>query len=169
MPLSRAAPLVILAASVGALAAAFAFQHIGGLRPCVLCIYQRYAYGAAIALALMALALARRGPGLTAALVALCGIAFMVGGGVAADHVGVQQGWWLGSSSCVGESGIAGTVEALRAQIMAAPLVRCDEVAWSLLGLSMPAWNFLMSLGLAAGSGWAAWALWRGRRAHGEG
>jgi disulfide bond formation protein DsbB len=33
---------------------------------------------------------------------------------------------------------------------MSAPLVRCDEVVWDLLGLSMASWNAIISLALAA-------------------
>jgi disulfide bond formation protein DsbB len=39
--------------------------------------------------------------------------------------------------------------EELLERILAAPVIRCDEIAWSFLGLSMPGWNALLSLGLA--------------------
>ena len=55
---ARLTPALILAASVAVLAGAFLFQYAGGLTPCVLCIYQRYPYGAAIALSALALVLA---------------------------------------------------------------------------------------------------------------
>jgi disulfide bond formation protein DsbB len=65
-------------------------------------------------------------------------------------HTGVEQGWWPGPDSCTGQP-IAGLSPAdLLAQIMAAPIVRCDDIAWSLLGLSMASWNMLASAGLAA-------------------
>ncbi len=35
-------------------------------------------------------------------------------------------------------------------QILTAPLIRCDEVAWQFLTLSMASWNMLISFGLAA-------------------
>jgi disulfide bond formation protein DsbB len=35
-------------------------------------------------------------------------------------------------------------------RILAAPVVRCDEVAWEMLGLSMASWNALASFALAA-------------------
>ena len=44
----------------------------------------------------------------------------------------------------------ARTVEELRAALLQQPVVRCDEIAWSLFGISMAGWNFLLSLGLAA-------------------
>ncbi len=45
---------------------------------------------------------------------------------------------------------LTGSAEDLLGQIMAAPLIRCDEVAWSLMGLSMASWNALLSFALAA-------------------
>jgi disulfide bond formation protein DsbB len=35
-------------------------------------------------------------------------------------------------------------------EIVAAPLVRCDQVQWSLFGISMAGWNAILSLGGAA-------------------
>jgi disulfide bond formation protein DsbB len=34
-------------------------------------------------------------------------------------------------------------------QILATPVVLCDEIAWSWLGVSMAGWNAILSLGLA--------------------
>jgi disulfide bond formation protein DsbB len=136
------------AACAGLLAAAFAFQHLGGLVPCPLCIWQRWPHVAGAALGMAAFALApSRGGRLAAGLAAL---ALAAGAALAAYHVGVEQRWWQGPSTCVGggDIGALSTAELL-ARIKAAPLVRCDEVAWSLAGLSMAAWNGVASAGLA--------------------
>jgi disulfide bond formation protein DsbB len=37
----------------------------------------------------------------------------------------------------------------MRKMLLAQPVVRCDEVAWSLFGISMAGYNALISLGLA--------------------
>lgn len=141
-------PALILAASVAVLAGAFLFQYAGGLAPCVLCIYQRYPYGVAIALSALALILAN-GRTRGAALLA-CAAAFLVGAGFAVFHIGVEQHWWQGTAACTGgDAGPAGSLEALRAQIMAAPVVRCDQIAWSLFGISMAGYNALISSALA--------------------
>ncbi|HEY4135989.1 MAG TPA: disulfide bond formation protein B, partial [Alphaproteobacteria bacterium] len=50
-PVARRAFLGLLVASIAILGAAFAFQFIGGLHPCVLCLWQRYPYGVIIGLA----------------------------------------------------------------------------------------------------------------------
>lgn len=148
-------PVFLILASATTLLGALGFQYFGGLDPCVLCIYQRWPYLAAAgicALALVAKPLTR--PALFA-----CGAVFIAGVGLAAYHVGVEQGWVAGTAAC-GASASAATVDELRAQIMNAPATRCDEVAWSLLGISLAGYNLLISLALAAVS-WFAGLRWQ--------
>jgi disulfide bond formation protein DsbB len=83
-------------------------------------------------------------------LVGLCGLLFLIGAGIAAFHVGVEQHWWAGTAECGGQASGARTVEQLQAMIEAAPVVRCDVVAWSLFGISMAGYNVMLSLALAA-------------------
>lgn len=125
------------------LAAALAFQYIGGLAPCPMCIWQRWPHVAAVALGLALLVLPWR------VLAALGALAMFTGAGLGLYHAGVEQGWWQGPTSCIAP-GIGGlSSEQLLKSILAAPVVRCDEIAWSLLGLSMAGWNALASLALA--------------------
>ncbi len=137
----------ILIATLGSAAlmiGALAFQHIGGMAPCKLCIWQRYPHVIAIAVGVVALAIPRAG------LIVLGALAACATGGVGVYHAGVEQGWWDGPSTC--SSGPIGGISAdeLLAQIMQAPLVRCDEIPWEMLGLSMAGWNAVVSFGLAA-------------------
>lgn len=152
---SRISALFLLGASAGSLLAAFFFQYVVGLQPCVLCIWQRWPYAVVIALSIVSLAVATDAHKLRAVLLALCGVALLVGGGIAVFHVGVEQHWWTGTSGC-GVTATADSIDALRAQIMAAPVVRCDQVAWSLFGISMAGYNILISLVLAAVAFFAA-------------
>ncbi|NJS40267.1 MAG: disulfide bond formation protein B, partial [Rhodobacteraceae bacterium] len=75
-------------------------------------------------------------------------------------HVGVEQGWWAGLASCT-----AGSIEGISAADLLNPAVdvaapvRCDAIAWSILGISMAGWNMLASLGIAGV--WVAAALRR--------
>lgn len=164
-----ATPAACLAAAALAAAAmlgtAFTFQYVGGLFPCELCLLQREPYGAVVVLGGLGAFALRRQPrpgALAFGLGALIALLFAVDAGIAAFHVGVEQGWWQGTEACVGADVDTSDIEALRAAILAAPSVRCDEVVWSLFGLSMAAWNGLVALALAAAS---AAALWRWRRA----
>lgn len=158
----RLMPALLVAACLGALGSALASQYWGGLYPCVLCIYQRYAYGAAMALAALAFLLAAHPAGRRLALVG-SGLAFLTGSGIAVFHVGVEQHWWQGTAEC-GSAGAADSLEALRAQVLSAPVVRCDEVPWSLFGISMAGYNALVSLGLGIASLVAARRLARTAR-----
>ena len=130
--------------SAGLMIAALGFQYIGQMPPCKLCYWQRYPHVVAIVLGALALWLGRRVLALLAAIAALTTAA--VGG----YHTGVERGWWEGPSTCTSSDigGLSG--EDLMAQIMAAPLVRCDEVPWELFTLSMASWNMIASLGIAA-------------------
>jgi disulfide bond formation protein DsbB len=136
--------LILMAAGGSAvlLAGAFAFQYLGGLAPCTMCLWQRWPHAAAVLLGLVALALPGR------ILPVLGAGAAALSAGLGMYHTGVERGWWQGPTTCT--SGPVGGVssEDLLNQILAAPLVRCDEVAWSMLGLSMASWNAVLSLGL---------------------
>ena len=136
---------ILLAAGGSALLmmGALAFQHLGGMAPCKLCIWQRWPHVVAIAIGLVALAIPGRILPLTGALAALATAA------VGAYHAGVEQGWWEGPNSCTSGSVSELSTDELLAQIMAAPLVRCDEIPWQMLGLSMACWNMVISAGLA--------------------
>ena len=149
--------LVLLAfgGSAGLLLAAFAFQHLGGLAPCSLCIWQRWPHAAALAVGAGAMIFG-------SALWPLAGMAAMgAGTGLAGYHTGVERGWWPGPSACAGDAGaLSGMSGAdLLSTDGPAGVVLCDEVAWEMLGLSMASWNGLASLAL--GGIWLAAALHR--------
>ena len=137
------------------LAAAFGFQHIGGYAPCPLCVWQRWPHAAAIVLALLAWALPQ-GSRLRLGALILTGLTFAAGAALAGYHVGVEQRWWAGTFGCSSPALVGTDLDALRTQLFATPAVRCDEVPWSLFGLSMAGYNMLISLGLAVVAGLAA-------------
>jgi disulfide bond formation protein DsbB len=130
--------------SVALLGGAFAFQYIGGLAPCQLCLYQRWPHAAAIVIGLVASTTGWRGLAWLGALAALATAA------IGAFHFGVEMKWWEGLATCT-----AGSIEGISATDLLDPtkdvahVVRCDEVAWSMLGISMAGWNVILSLLLA--------------------
>jgi disulfide bond formation protein DsbB len=144
------APAAVLGASLAVLASVFAFQYWGGLQPCVLCVYQRYPYGIAIALSLTALALARRpeGAGVSRRFVQTCALVFAAGFAIALFHVGVEQHWWQGTPEC-GATSTAATLQELEEMLKHGPVVRCDQPQWSLFGITMAGYNVLISAALA--------------------
>ena len=155
MPLThRSLSLIALLGSGGLLAGAFAFQYIGGLAPCQLCLWQRWPHAAAVLIGLLLLATGWRGLAWAGALAALATA------GIGVFHVGVEQAWWEGLASCTAGS-IAGisAADLLNPAVDVAAPVRCDAIAWQMLGISMAGWNVIVSLGLAGL--WVAAALRR--------
>ena len=131
-----------------ALAAAYAFQYLGGLAPCHLCWLQRYPHFAALALGALALTLRR--PLLIRLLALAGGAAAATTAALGAYHTGVERHWWPGPTTCTSGSIAHLSAKDLLAQIQAAPVVKCDQVAWAMMGLSMATWNMLFSLALVA-------------------
>lgn len=129
------------AGSAALLLGAFAFQA-AGYAPCELCILQRWPHAAAIAVAALILL-----TGKVRGLAWLGALAAAVACGLAIFHVGVELHWWQGPTHCSG--GVGGlasmSTQDLMTQLQSAPVVRCDEVAWSLFGLSMAGWNAVFS------------------------
>jgi len=152
----RLGPILVMAVALAALAIAHASEIWGGLQPCVLCYYQRYAYGVAVGFGLIGLAVAGRPAALRACLV-LAALAFLTGAGIAVFHVGVEQAWWRGTAEChapVFDPNLS--LDQLREQMLGQAFVPCDEVQWSLFGLSMAGYNAIASLLLAAATLWLA-------------
>jgi disulfide bond formation protein DsbB len=132
--------LLALLGSAGMLLGAFGFQYIGGLHPCELCILQRWPHAIAVFLALAALILRGR------TLPWLGALTMAVSAGLGFYHSGVQMKWWAGPTACTSSLNMDGlNSKQLLNQLMQAPIVRCDEIGWTFLNLSMPAWNAIIS------------------------
>src|SRR5258708_20921815 len=130
---SRDAALILLIGGAARLGGAFGFQSIGGLAPCILCWWQRYAHMATIVVAATALAASRSGDSRAGwVLVAAAGLTLLAGAGIAAFHVGVEQHWWAGTAECGSPVGRAGRIHGLRARLIGQPGLPCGEVARSL-------------------------------------
>ena len=147
------ARLLALLAPLALLGGALMSQYVGGLHPCEMCYWQRWPHEAAIALALLAFAIAKR-PAASRLIVNLAGIFIAVSGAIGVFHAGVEYGWWEGVTTCArGPS--ASSTEDLLAAIVKAPVVRCDEAQWTLAGISLAGFNAIFSFAAAI----AIWAL----------
>lgn len=141
-PLGLAKALAVLVPA-GLLAGAYGFQYVWAhLYPCEMCWWQRYAHMAALALGLLALFVRGR------ALVVLAALAIFTSGAIGFYHAGVELHYFPGFTQCTAAAHAGSAAEMLRA-IMNAPIVRCDEIQWQWLGLSMAGWNAILSLGSA--------------------
>lgn len=129
--------------SLGLLIGALLFQYVGDMAPCKMCYWQRYPHVGAIIIAGIILI---TGIGVFAVLGLLSAL---ITAGIGGFHAGVEQGWWEGPQSCTSTSIDNLSTEELLAQIMSAPMVRCDEIPWQMFGLSMAGWNMVVSICLA--------------------
>lgn len=150
------AALAIGIVAAATLAGAWFFQLVLGIQPCPLCLEQRYAYYLAVPLAVVvALAAAGHAPrpiviaGL--GLLALAALGNAVLGGY---HAGVEWGFWPGPTECTGPVVDLGSAGSLLQRLDSVKVIRCDEVQWRFLGVSLAGYNVLISLLMAAIAAW---------------
>ena len=125
-----AVPAVLMAGALGS-------QYIGGLYPCEMCYWQRWPHDAAIGLAILAFFVK---PPARTILVVLAAVAILISGGIGVFHAGVEYRWWEGLTTC-SNTAQGGSL----ADIMNAPLIRCDVPQWTLGGISLAGFNALFS------------------------
>jgi|LXNH01.1.fsa_nt_gb disulfide bond formation protein DsbB len=137
--------MICAAMSAALLVGAFLFEYVGGLAPCRMCIWQRWAHVAVIGAAAAGLLVL---PARTALVLTF--LAAVASAGIAGYHAGVEWQLWDGPSGCTAGLGTSASAADLVDQLLATPVVRCDDVPWSLFGLSMAGWNMLFSLDISA-------------------
>ena len=138
------ARLIALLLPLSLLGGAYGSQYFGGLYPCEMCWWQRYAHFAALlpaVLAFTAPANSLRARDLT--ILAAIGIA--VSGAIGVYHAGVERHIFEGFTTCTATAKATSTQELLK-ELMHAPMIRCDQIQWSFLGISMAGWNAILSL-----------------------
>lgn len=160
---ARYAAGLIMLASAGLLAAAFFFQYVMGLQPCVLCIYQRIPYAITFVLGLIGfcLALKMQSAKPAAFFIALCAPVFLIGMALGLYHTGVEQRWWVSALEACSSSTISLNSGDLKAQLEKTMAVRCDAIAWQMFGISMAGYNALISFALTLYSATAALLITR--------
>ena len=140
---AQAARLIALLLPLGLLGGALGSQYIGGLHPCEMCYWQRWPHGLAILLAagsFTAPATSSR----SRALTLLAALSIAVSGAIGVYHAGVEAKVFEGFTTCTSNGAMSFE------DLLKVPLVRCDQIQWSLFGISMAGWNAILSLGGAA-------------------
>lgn len=147
-------PLFGALASAALLGGAFAFEHLGGLPPCPLCITQRWVHAAALGAGLLgfiAIRFSAQVRRLSRLVCWILGLVFLVSLYWGATHAGIEYGLWAGPASCTASGGGDVSLADLNTALgRPTNVVLCDEIAWSLLGISMAGWNAIASAALAA-------------------
>jgi disulfide bond formation protein DsbB len=134
--------LFALLLPVALLSGAYGSQYLGGLYPCDMCWWQRYPHFAAVPVAALAFLIPNKG--MQRVFVALAAFAILTSGAIGGFHAGVEYGWWKGPATCTGTVAAGGD---LLKSIMERPLVMCDVPQWTLFGISLAGFNFLLSCG----------------------
>lgn len=135
--------------SAGLILGAWTFQYFG-IAPCKLCYWQRYGHFGAIGFGVLALLIPNR------VLLAFAALAAASSSAIGVYHSGVERHWWLGPQSCTGSMPPGLTPEQMMDWLNSRPLVVCDEIPWSLFGLSMANYNVAASAVIAILFAWAA-------------
>jgi disulfide bond formation protein DsbB len=137
--LALGVPAALLAGALGS-------QYLGGLHPCEMCHWQRWPHYAAVALALIAY-LMRGSADRGRSFVWLAALAILTSGLIGAYHAGVELGIFEGFTQCTSSAG--GSTQDILKDIMATPFIRCDQVQFEFLGISMAGWNAILSTAAA--------------------
>lgn len=154
IPGFRTLALLGFLACAALMAYALYAQHVLGLEPCPLCIFQRVAV---IATGVVLLVAALHGPlaGGRWVYSVLAATAAGIGAGVAGRHVWLQSLPADQVPAC--GPGLDYMMEAFplgqTLRMVFSGSGECAEVDWTFLGLSMPAWTLICFIGLVA------WAL----------
>jgi disulfide bond formation protein DsbB len=146
---TRNAALLIALGALATIGGAWFIEIVLGVKPCPLCLEQRSPYYAGIPVALLAFFLADRTPQLVRALLGLTAIIFLIGSGMGAYHAGVEWGFWKGPADCTGPVPTAAAMSDFLKSLDTVKVIRCDEVAMRIFGLSLAAWNVLIAGGIA--------------------
>ena len=150
------AALAIQIIAGATLLGAWFFQLVLDIRPCPLCLEQRYAYYLIFPLAAwLALAVLKRAPRpLLLAGFAIVVLAALANAWLGGYHAGVEWKFWQGPTDCSGPLVDLGSAGTLLQRLDTVKVIRCDEVQWRFLGLSLAGYNLLISLLMAAIAAW---------------
>ncbi len=148
LPLSSKLGLTAALGSGALLGGALYFQYVVGLPPCEMCHWQRWPHMVAIVAGLAAFA-AFASPPLARLLLWTAIAALAVTAAIGVFHAGVEYRWWAGPQACSGAIPTGLSAEELRKALFSAKMVRCDQTAWSMWGISMAGWNAILSATLA--------------------
>lgn len=143
-PLAKARALSLIV-PLALLGGAYGFQYVWAhLWPCEMCWWQRYAHFAALPFGLAAVLAGPRLKDGGRILVWLAALATFVSGAIGFYHAGVELKIFPGFTQCT--AALTGSPEDMLKAVFDRPMVRCDDVQWSWLGISMAGWNAIVSI-----------------------
>lgn len=161
----QTAAAVVFVVGLATIGGFFFFQYVLGYPPCPLCLEQRIPYYFCVPLAALLWLGAGYGAKRKVLMLgfAVIAAAMLWNAGLAAYHAGVEWKFWPGPTDCSGPINPLGGTTDLMKSLQSIRVVRCDEAAWRLFGISLPGYNVLVSLFLALGAAWGAKAAFARR------
>jgi disulfide bond formation protein DsbB len=131
--------IIAFVASLLALAGAYGAEYLSGIKPCILCVYQRYVYMVITLITLTGLILNSR------MFFLLSAFSFLGEAGIAFYHVGVEKHIFELPSLCQ-TNPATGSIQELKSQLLHKTITPCDQIAWEFLGISMAGYNGIFSI-----------------------
>ena len=131
--------VIIFSLSFFSLTAAVYVEYILGIKPCILCIYQRLPYAIALLISLIAFFTGNR-----KVILIILGITFVAGVLLSGYHVGIERGFIEPIFSCTG-----GNIDAIEKEEILKSFDKiqpdCKDVDFSIFGISLATLNFINS------------------------
>ena len=127
--------------SVVAIASALIAEYYFDLQPCAMCLKQREPYYIIIAGFILVMILKWQDKiwfYVGVQIVSIYGLFYSLW------HVGIENKILAGPSSCSGGLNISTNTSSLKEQIISKAVINCEEVAWSIFGLSAATMNSLL-------------------------
>ncbi len=155
-PLAAAA--LVFAGGLATIGGFFFFQYVLGYPPCPLCLDQRLAFYVSVPLAALMWLGAGHGASRKVMVLGFAAIALAMlwNTGLSAYHAGVEWKLWPGPADCSGPINGFGSAADMLQRLQNIRIVRCDQAAWRLFGISLAGYDVLVSLALAAIAAWGA-------------
>lgn len=163
----RAAAAILVIVGLATIGGFFFFEYVLGLPPCPLCLEQRLPFYFSVPLAAMLWLGGGYGASRKVMMLGFLVIAaaMLWNAGLAAFHAGVEWKFWPGPTECSGPINSLGSAGNLMKSLQSIRVVRCDEAAWRLFGISLPGYNVFVSLFMSAVAAWGAKASFARRDA----
>lgn len=140
--------LLVAAVCLTALSSVLISQYGFDLNPCILCLYERIPYVTA-GLTALAMALLPTSPRLRRFGLLLIGLSFAANSALGFYHVGVEQHWWT-NPGCTGGPLTSVSLADMQSALLRPVRPACDDVQWSLFGITLAGYNLLLSLAMTA-------------------
>ena len=141
---------ISLLASSLMLLSAFYLEYFEGALPCELCITQRWFHGLIITYSLISIFILEKFINVKIFILIVLSFTWLASAIAGLYHFGIEMNFWLGPDDC--SSNIDFSKDLLTYLLNKSP-IKCDEIMFKILGLSLAGWNallsFLMSLAIS--------------------